>query len=115
MCIFIYSKWLCIREKQKGVTMKTIKITNMDRFVCAAIGVQKFVKAERKIINNCYVDDITINIPLNQLDSFKDLCIKQKNKFLKMPTNTVGNNVGFRVSDKRQTLSTLNKLIKEVV
>jgi len=92
--------------------MKTIKITNMDRFVCGIIGVEKLVKAERKIINNCYVDDITIDIPLNQLDSFKDLCIEQKNKFSKMPVNTVGNNVGFRVSDKKQILSTLNKLIK---
>ena len=103
--------------------MKTIKITNMDRSVCTTIlkdmgitkkGVQEFVKAERKIINNCYVDDITINIPLDQLDSFRWLCIEQKDRISKMPTNSVGNNVGFRVSDKRQILSTLNKLIKEV-
>ena len=83
--------------------MKTIKITNMDRSVCTTIlkdmgitkkGVQEFVKAERKIINNCYVDDITINIPLDQLDSFRWLCIEQKDRISKMPTNSVGNNVG---------------------
>lgn len=95
--------------------MKTIQITNIDYMCCIVIGIdKKLLKHEQKIINNCYVDASTINIPLEQLDSFKQLCIEQKNKFSKAQTNSRGNNVGLRHQDKRRILSTLNKLLKEV-